>query len=301
VSKNFEEKLKECWKFIGGLILFAIGIPILVFFLMNPLSILLLVIAVVPILAVVTIFYYLYKGAVYFLDVFPNESNISTKDEISPEEEIPRALAGLITATAKKSPGVYRRIHFEHAKFILKQYAIEILPCEPEDVFPYFEEYKNKKIPIAEMCEVLKNASEKSENPSTMKKEILRALIHTTLADNKIEKQEFGFIKSINNYLKTGLNNIGVKNLVKEVRRQFYDKKKESKSDTENEISIEEAYEILDLSKSSSIEEVEKAYKKKASKYHPDNFDLEDETAKEMAEEKMLELNRAYKLINEDR
>lgn len=51
-------------------------------------------------------------------------------------------------------------------------------------------------------------------------------------------------------------------------------------------------YEVLGISPSASNEEVKKAYKALAKKYHPDNY--ADSPLADMAEEKMKEINEAY-------
>ena len=54
-------------------------------------------------------------------------------------------------------------------------------------------------------------------------------------------------------------------------------------------------YEILGISRNADEEEIKKAYRELAKKYHPDNFS--DENMKNLAEEKMKEINEAYDFI----
>ena len=51
-------------------------------------------------------------------------------------------------------------------------------------------------------------------------------------------------------------------------------------------------YEVLEIKEGSSKEEIKKAYRELAKKYHPDQYG--DNPLKELAEEKMRELNEAY-------
>ena len=56
-------------------------------------------------------------------------------------------------------------------------------------------------------------------------------------------------------------------------------------------------YEILEVSKTASQEEIKKAYKKQAMKWHPDKH--KTETAGKQAHEKMTEINKAYDVLKD--
>lgn len=55
----------------------------------------------------------------------------------------------------------------------------------------------------------------------------------------------------------------------------------------------QEAYQILEISEQANSEEIKKAYKAKAKKYHPDIYQGD----KEFASEKMKQINEAYALL----
>lgn len=56
-------------------------------------------------------------------------------------------------------------------------------------------------------------------------------------------------------------------------------------------------YEVLGLKEGASIEEVKKAYRELVKKYHPDQYN--DNPLKDLAEEKLQEINDAYNAIME--
>ena len=61
------------------------------------------------------------------------------------------------------------------------------------------------------------------------------------------------------------------------------------------------AYRILEISKSATDDEVKRAYRKMAKKYHPDRVLTEDEAIKKGAEEKFKEVQKAYESIQKER
>ena len=61
------------------------------------------------------------------------------------------------------------------------------------------------------------------------------------------------------------------------------------------------AYKILEIEKSATDDEVKKAYRKMAKKYHPDKVVTENEAIKKGAEEKFKEVQKAYEAIQQER
>lgn len=64
---------------------------------------------------------------------------------------------------------------------------------------------------------------------------------------------------------------------------------------------FESDYKILEISPDSSDEEVKKAYRKMAVKYHPDKVNHLGEEIKSLAEEKFKMVNEAYSNIKKNR
>ncbi len=65
--------------------------------------------------------------------------------------------------------------------------------------------------------------------------------------------------------------------------------------------SADNAYKILEIEKSVSDDEVKKAYRKMAKKYHPDKVITENEAIKKGAEEKFKQVQKAYEQIQRER
>nr|WP_299343497.1 TerB family tellurite resistance protein [Allomuricauda sp.] len=65
--------------------------------------------------------------------------------------------------------------------------------------------------------------------------------------------------------------------------------------------SADNAYKILEIDKSATDDEVKKAYRNMAKKYHPDRVVTENEAIKKGAEEKFKEVQKAYETIQKER
>lgn len=62
---------------------------------------------------------------------------------------------------------------------------------------------------------------------------------------------------------------------------------------------MKDPYEVLGVSRNATDDEIKKAYREKARKYHPDNY--RDSDLSDLAEEKMKEINEAYDTIQAQR
>lgn len=62
---------------------------------------------------------------------------------------------------------------------------------------------------------------------------------------------------------------------------------------------MKDPYSVLGISQSASDDEVKKAYRELARKYHPDNY--QNNPLADLAEEKMKEINEAYDVITKQR
>ena len=62
---------------------------------------------------------------------------------------------------------------------------------------------------------------------------------------------------------------------------------------------LNDPYSVLGVSPNASDEEIKKAYRELARKYHPDNY--QNNPLADLAEEKMKEINEAYETITKQR
>ena len=59
-------------------------------------------------------------------------------------------------------------------------------------------------------------------------------------------------------------------------------------------------YEVLGVDKNASENDIKKAYRKAAMKYHPDKFANASDAEKKDAEEKFKEINEAYQVLSDN-
>ena len=118
------------------------------------------------------------------------------------------------------------------------------------------------------------------DHPSRL--ELIHILFGLSLADGNIHANEEKLIHTISNYLNINQNDFS------SIKAMFV---KDFESD----------YKILEISPNSSDEEVKKAYRKMAVKYHPDKVNHLGQEVKSLAEEKFKMVNEAYSNIKKNR
>lgn len=139
------------------------------------------------------------------------------------------------------------------------------------------KELLKKDIPLKEVCEQIRYFM---EHP--MRLQLMHYLFGIAGADGKVDRTEVNIIKQIANYL--GISDKDYES----IEAMFY---KDSES----------AYKILEIEPSATDEDVKKAYRKMAVKYHPDKVsELGDQHAK-AAKEMFLKVQEAYEHIKKER
>ena len=112
--------------------------------------------------------------------------------------------------------------------------------------------------------------------------QLLHFLYNIAVADGNIHDKEIEVIDLI-------ANNMGLSYKDRESIKSMFVKKKDS------------YYKILEIEPDAGNEEVKKAYRKMALKYHPDKVSHLGEDFKKVAEEKFQKVNEAYQHIRKER
>lgn len=112
--------------------------------------------------------------------------------------------------------------------------------------------------------------------------QLLHFLFGIAQADGSVSKPEVNKIREIAGYLRVAMRDF------ESIMAMFIK-------------SADNAYKILEIEKSVTNEEVKKAYRSMAKKYHPDRVNTQDEAIKKGAEEKFKEVQKAYETIQAER
>lgn len=141
----------------------------------------------------------------------------------------------------------------------------------------HLKELLNKDIPLKEVCDQIRYFMEHS-----MRLQLFHYLYGLAKADGQVDSSEVNILDQI-------AYNLGISQKDAEsIKAMFYK-------------STESAYKILEIAEHASDDEVKKAYRKMAMKYHPDKVRGLGEQHEKAAAEKFRAVQEAYETIKERR
>ncbi len=158
-------------------------------------------------------------------------------------------------------------------EFLSKEFSKK----QVHDFMILFKDILKQSYPLKDVC---RQIARSMDHPSRL--ELIHILFGLSLADGNIHANEEKLIHTISNYLNINQNDFS------SIKAMFV---KDFESD----------YKILEISPNSSDEEVKKAYRKMAVKYHPDKVNHLGQEVKSLAEEKFKMVNEAYSNIKKNR
>lgn len=140
-----------------------------------------------------------------------------------------------------------------------------------------FKEIVKQDYPLRDVCRQIQRSM---DHPSRL--ELVHVLFGLSKADGHIHPSEIKIIHTIARYLNINDHDFG------SIKAMFV---KDTKS----------AYKILEITPKATDQELKKAYRKIASKYHPDKVTHLGNEFKNLAEEKFKAVNDAYQSIKKER
>lgn len=180
----------------------------------------------------------------------------------------------VLIAAVMKADGVVKKSELDYVKrYLLGSFG----ETKATQLLHALRDVLQKDIPLTQVC------SEIRQNmPYASRLELLHLLYTIAQSDGSIDRSELDVIQTIANGL--GISSADAES----IKATFYD-------------DLESAYTALEISSSATDDEVRKAYKKMAVKYHPDKVSHLGEDVQRSATEKFKKINEAYEKIKKQR
>ena len=180
----------------------------------------------------------------------------------------------ILFASVMKADNELKKSELEFVKrFLIENFGANYTKQRME----LFKKILNQDIDINSVCNQIKNYMDVNS-----KIQLVHVLFGLSKADNEIHENEINIIKNIADLI--GLN----KSDFQSIKAMFIE-------DTAS------AYKILGLDSNAEVSEIKVAYRKMATKYHPDKVSHLGEEFSKVAEEKFKAINDAYQKIKKER
>lgn len=180
----------------------------------------------------------------------------------------------VLIAAVMKADGKVVKSELDYVKqFFVRQFGRE----SAVQATKMLRDLLKQDIPLRDVCQQIGRNMDYSS-----RLQMLQLLFNISLADNNIHPSELDIISRISGYL--GISSTDFTS----IKNMFVPE-------------TDSAYKILEIEKSASDEEVKKAFRKMAMKYHPDKVSQLGEDYRKIAEEKFKKVNEAYEKIKKER
>lgn len=180
----------------------------------------------------------------------------------------------VLIAAVMKADGKVVKSELEYVKqFFQRQFGSDAA----REASVMLRDLLKQDIPIHEVCQQIATNMDYSS-----RLQLLHLLFNVSVADGAIHSSESAIIAQIAGYLR-----ISDSDFVS-IRNMFVPE-------------TDSSYKILEIEKSATEEEIKKAYRRMAMKYHPDKVSHLGEDYMKSAEEKFSRVNQAYEKIKRER
>jgi len=196
-----------------------------------------------------------------------------TRKTVSPED-FELNLLSLCSLIIKADGQVNQRELDYVRQYFLSTYGKE----KANAIFRTFNEViKKREISAQRICSYLVQRTRYE-----VRLQLLHFLFGIAQADGHVSKAEASKLREIAGYLRVGQHDF------ESIMAMFIE-------------SADNAYKILEINSTATDDEVKKAYRTMAKKYHPDRVVTENEAIQKGAEEKFKEVQKAYETIQKER
>ncbi|MBN2747450.1 MAG: TerB family tellurite resistance protein [Bacteroidales bacterium] len=180
----------------------------------------------------------------------------------------------VLTAAMMKADGKVLRSELNYVKnFLVQQFGEEAAKSHLQTLKVLLDQ----NIPVAEVAQQISRYMDYST-----RLQLMHYLWGIAAADNDIDPNEIRLMDEISYHM--GINQADFNS----IKAMFIE-------------NTESAYQILEIDRTATNEEVKKAYREMAIKYHPDKVSHLGDDVKKSAEEKIKKVNEAYEKIKKER
>lgn len=180
----------------------------------------------------------------------------------------------VLIAAVMKVDGKVVKSELDYVKqFFVRQFGKE----SAKEALMMLRDLLKKDIPLKDVCSQIGRNMDYSS-----RLQLLHLLFNVSIADGMIHQSEADIIERISGYLGVGTSDyLSIKNMFMP--------------------ETDSSYKILEIEKPASNDEIKKAYRKMAMKYHPDKVSHLGDDFRKSAEEKFKKVNEAYEKIKKER
>lgn len=180
----------------------------------------------------------------------------------------------VLIAAVMKADGAVKKSELDYVKqFLLRSFG----ETRATQMLHALRDILQKDIPLSQVCMQIRQNMQYAS-----RLELLHVLYRIAQSDGSVDAQEIQIIETIAGGL--GISTADAQS----IKATFHD-------------DLESAYKMLEIPSTATDEEVKKAYKKMAIKYHPDKVSHLGEDVQKSATEKFKKINEAYEQIKKQR
>lgn len=180
----------------------------------------------------------------------------------------------VLVAAVMKADG---RVMKSELDYVREYFSRSFGPAASQEAMLYLRDLLNQKIPLRDVSIQIRNRLDIAS-----RRQLLHFLYGVSQADGKVHPEEVRVIEEIAGYM--GIS----KEDIDSIRNMFFE-------------DVDSAYKILEIDEAVTNEEVKKAYRRMANKYHPDKVAYLGEDIKKAAGEKFRKVKDAYDKIKKER